>query len=154
MFFAMQGKVWAQELGETQCSAAIPFYSPNLYKVDTTRTSATLFFTVPKDTITGYTISYGLTQDATGSLTHFTEQSQNGTIIFTVDNLLLDATYYFRVRSENGCANGPWSAIRQSNYPHSTGPHLPTTAGETNYILWIGAAGIICSFVGVAVLML
>lgn len=151
-FAAASSKVFAQELGETQCSAAIPVSSPNIVKVDTTPTSATVFFTLQNDTITGYTIAYGLTQDASDKTRFYTLQ-QGSSVALTVDNLLLDANYYFRVRTENGCAHGPWSAIRQSNYPNSTGPRLPTTAGENNYLLWIGLAGIVCSFLGGMVLI-
>lgn len=152
-FAAASSKVFAQELGQIVCSSAIPVVSPNLYKVDTTHTSATIFFTAPQDTITAYTVSYGLTQDATGYTTQFVESPQNGNIIFTLSNLLPDATYFFKVRSENNCAHGPWSAIRESNYPFSIGPRLPTT-GQTNYFLWIGLAGAVSTFVGIAVFIL
>lgn len=152
VFFAVQGKVFAQELGEAACNSAIPAYSPSIYKVDTTRTSATIFFTLSQEKVTGYTISYGLTQDAAGN-TRFFSLQQGSTVVLTVDNLLLDAHYYFRVRSENGCAHGPWSAIRQSNYPNSMGPRLPTTAGESNDILWIGLTGIVVAFMGGVVLV-
>lgn len=140
--------VHAQELGETTCNSAIPVESINLFKVDTTRTSATIFFTLPKDTITGYTVSYGLLSDATGYSEHFIAEPHNNVVMFTVDNLAEDATFYFKVRSENGCASGPWSTIRQSGYPNNNEPRLPTTAGESNYILWIGLAGIVCSLLG------
>lgn len=142
---------FAQELGETSCPATIPVNAPNIVKVDTTRTSATVFFTLPQEKVTGYTIAYGLTQDASDN-TRFFSLQQGSSVALTVDNLLLDANYYFRVRSENGCAHGPWSAIRQSNYPNSIGPRLPTTAGESNF-LWVGLAGIVACLVGGIVLV-
>lgn len=152
VFLAVHGNVFAQELGDTKCAATAPLYAPNITKVDTTRTSAIVFFTVQKDTITGYTIAYGLTQDASDATRFFSVQ-QGSTVALAVDNLLLDANYYFRVRTENGCAHGPWSIIRQSNYPNSTGPRLPTTAGESNEFLWIGLAGIVTMVMGGTVLL-
>ena len=153
VFSLMPRIVLAQELGETACNATIPTESLNLYKVDTTQSSATIFFNEPTDNVTGYTVSYGFTQDATGYTQQFIAQPYNGVVMFTLTNLAPDATFYFKVRSENGCAHGPWSAIRQSGYPNSKGLRLPTTADESYSMVWIGVGGVVVAALGLIALV-
>lgn len=147
---ASAGVVVAQE---KPCSDSLPVYSPNLYKVDTTQTSATIFFIEPKDKLTGYTLSYGLGSDATGYTQQFIAASYNETVMFTLNNLAPDAVFYFKVRSENGCAHGPWSAIRASNYPNSKSPRLPTTADESYSLVWLGLCGMAITLLGAMIVV-
>ena len=103
------------------CTNSIPQSAPNLFRIDTTKDSATLYFS-PISNISQYYISYSTNQTAeehgvTASL------SSSGVQSFTVSDLQPTTTYYFKVRGQNGCMPGPWSNI-QSGITVSNPPAL------------------------------
>lgn len=82
---------------------------PDLFQINTTRTTATLYFT-PLSETSRYIISYS-------TLPHAEEHGadvvlgQNGVQHFTVELLSPNQTYYFKVRGQNNCRVGDWSRI-------------------------------------------
>ena len=91
------------------CSDAPPASTPNLFQINTTNTTAKLFFTPIANTNHFY-ISFSSNNLAEGngadvSLAH--EGVQN----FTINLLKPNTTYYFKVRGQNGCMPGEWSNI-------------------------------------------
>lgn len=91
------------------CSDQKPLERPNLFQIDYKDGSATLYFTPVKDQISGYQIIYGtkLHQEDFGII--FKNQSKEGVISYTINYLLPNTTYYFRVRPVNNCRFGLFS---------------------------------------------
>ena len=91
------------------CSDSKPATIPNLFQINTTRTSAKLFFT-PIANVNHFIISFSTKLNAEEhgadvSLAH--EGVQN----FTINLLKPNTTYYFKVRGQNGCMPGEWSNV-------------------------------------------
>lgn len=96
----------------TSCSASKPATIPDLFQIDTTTTTAKLFFT-PIDTNDFY-ISFSEAPDAEmhgAAATLAREGVQN----YSVYLLKPHTTYYFKVRGQNGCMPGDWSNIMKIN---------------------------------------
>lgn len=95
------------------CPSSVPSGTPNLYQLDPTTTSITLYFT-PVSGADSYYISYGTTRTANQFATSFSNSNASGAIAYTVGSLQPGTTYYFQVRAGNGCATGNWSTISSS----------------------------------------
>lgn len=105
------------------CEKQAPLEAPNLYQVSKSSTSATLYFVEPSSEFTGYTISYGLDAAAASYSISFNQGRLGGATSYTINDLYQGSTYYFKVRANNGCAAGPWSAnISNVSTLPETGP--------------------------------
>jgi tripartite motif-containing protein 71 len=90
------------------CTNSKPLLIPDLFQINTTKTSAKLFFT-PIDTNQFY-ISFSTKPNAEENgeqVTLLKEGVQSETIYFLKSN----TTYYIKVRGQNGCMPGDWSHI-------------------------------------------
>src|SRR5207244_508639 len=56
-----------------------------------------------------YFVSYGIKDNAIGHGVEFKLSDAKGVIVYTVNKLLPNTKYYFRVRGGNGCTTGDWS---------------------------------------------
>ncbi len=92
-----------------QCQATKPDHAPDLFQIDVTRNSATLYFTPVNNAVTNYTIVYGYSRGDERFGVSFPYGFYNGVISYTVNHLDLNTKYYFRVRADNGCRQGYWS---------------------------------------------
>jgi len=90
------------------CSDQKPSNSPNLFQIDTTESSAKLFFAPVFGSVNKYFISYGLTNNAEGFGIEFSERSSTGVLSYTINSLSPNTTYYFKIRAGNGCMPGDW----------------------------------------------
>lgn len=84
-------------------------HTPDLFQIDVGPTSATLHYTSVNQTVTDYFISY---TQIKGQLQHGTFTSQNrskGVLSYTINHLLPNTIYYFKVRGQNDCAAGEYS---------------------------------------------
>lgn len=92
------------------CDSTKPLERPNLFQIDYKDGSATLYFTPVKDQITDYQIVYGtkLHQEDFGII--FKSQFKEGVISYTINYLMPNITYYFRVRAVNNCRFGLFSS--------------------------------------------
>lgn len=109
---------------DTSCSYEQPVKVPDLFQIDTSSTSAKIFFS-PADYDT-YTISFSTNPDAiehNATVTLYREGVQN----YQVNLLKPGTTYYFKVRTQNGCATGNWSNIMSAVTPRQ---------GLSNTIKW------------------
>lgn len=94
------------------CSNSKPESTPDLFQIDTTETTAKLYFTPIMHT-TQYYISYSENTSAEehGALVSL---GSDGVQSYTVEKLIPNKTYYFKVRGQNGCTPGDWSTIRSA----------------------------------------
>lgn len=66
-----------------------------------------LFFTEADDPVSYYAVEFGL--ESGKYIFGNNSIGPKGTRTYTVNHLLPNTTYYFKVRAGNGCAPGPWS---------------------------------------------
>lgn len=107
---------------------AQPEYAPDLFQIDSTQNTSTLFFT-PILHNSQYYISYSTnpTAEEHGALVTL---GSEGVQQFTVELLSPYTTYYFKVRGQRGCMPGPWSNIKEAS-THSFVP-VPTPIVKKN----------------------
>jgi hypothetical protein len=91
------------------CSNKKPTQRPDLFQIDATKNSATLYFTPVNDEITQYTIIYGYAKDDQRFGISFPYGKSEGVIKYTINYLSPNMEYYFRVRPDNGCRQGLYS---------------------------------------------
>jgi hypothetical protein len=91
------------------CSNKRPTQRPDLFQIDATKNSATLYFTPVNEEITQYTIIYGYTKDDQRFGISFPYGKSEGVIKYTINYLSPNMKYYFRVRPDNGCRQGLYS---------------------------------------------
>lgn len=95
--------------GPSVCNNLPPLFSPDLFHIDATSTTATLYFTPVNNYMAGYYIAYGLSLGDNQYGVEFPAKPSSGAIPYTIKALAPDTTYYYSVRAGNGCATGPWS---------------------------------------------
>ncbi len=140
------------------CSDPAPVGAPTLYQVNLTGNSATIYF-VPVSGASSYYVSYGPNSNADSFGVSFNNSQTNGAVEYTINNLY-PASWYFRVRGQNGCMPGNWSNTLSSNgvlttsvLGASTGPEvlgLSYTSGDNTlpYALQ-SILALICASIGV-----
>jgi hypothetical protein len=91
------------------CTDQAPSNAPNLFQIDTTADTATLYF-APATETSDYYVSFSENEAAEE---HGAELSldYDGVQQFTVEQLNPNTTYYFKVRGQNGCMPGEWSQV-------------------------------------------
>lgn len=94
------------------CTDLTPVSVPDLFQIDTTNDSATLYFT-PIIEDNKYFISYSTSENAEEHGAEVILGTQ-GVQSYTVNLLNPNTTYYFKVRGQNGCQPGQWSNIKFS----------------------------------------
>lgn len=94
------------------CTDLAPVSVPDLFQIDTTNDSATLYFT-PTIEDNKYFISYSTSENAEEHGAEVILGTQ-GVQSYTVNLLNPNTTYYFKVRGQNGCQPGQWSNIKFS----------------------------------------
>lgn len=91
------------------CGSWPPLGTPNLFQIDTSKNSATLYFMPVTDYLSYYFIAYGYKEGDWRFGTQFDSTQKNGVIKYTINELKPNMTYYFQVRGGNGCKPGKWS---------------------------------------------
>ncbi len=92
------------------CSANKPVGAPQLFQIDTTGVNAKLHFS-PINGASNYFIAYGYAAGDERFGTEFSLGNTGTAINHTINALEPNTTYYFKVRSGNGCMPGDWSNI-------------------------------------------
>jgi len=95
--------------GTPSCQMDKPSSAPDLFQIDTTDTTAHLFFTPISNTNRFY-VSYStreIAEEYGAEITLAREGVQN----FMVELLHPSTIYYFKMRGQNGCMPGDWSII-------------------------------------------
>lgn len=91
------------------CSNTPPSAIPDLFQINTTKNTATLYFTPAGNPHNSYTISYGYDDNIERFGTGFSKQSSDGVQSYTINALSPNTKYFFKIKANNGCMPGPWS---------------------------------------------
>jgi len=86
------------------CTDFKPSSSPDLFQIDVSYNSATVFFTPVNSNTDKYFISYGFSENDERFGVEF-----KGVLSYTIQSLEPKTKYYFRIRAGNGCKTGEWS---------------------------------------------
>lgn len=100
---------YPSKVSAASCGAVKPDHAPDLFQINTTKNSATLYFTPVNNAVTNYTIIYGLQKGEARYWVSFPFGVYDGVIDYKINHLAPNTKYYFRVRADNGCRNGYWS---------------------------------------------
>ncbi len=93
-----------------ECSNSAPTGLPNLFQVSASDNTVTVYFAPVSGQDSGYTISYGINNNADSYTTSFNYTDKGGAVPYTI-NYLFPGTWYFKVRGQNGCMPGEWSGV-------------------------------------------
>lgn len=96
-------------ISSPSCNDQPPTNAPDLFQIDRFLKSAKLYF-APSSRISEYFISYSTAEKAEehGIMVSL---HYDGVQSYTINDLLSNMTYFFKVRGQNGCATGDWSQI-------------------------------------------
>jgi len=94
------------------CSDSKPAGSPDLFKIDTAKDSAILYFS-PVSNTSKYYISYS-TNSSAEEYGVEVNLGREGVQNYTINFLSTGTTYYFKVRGQNGCMPGNWSDVKSA----------------------------------------
>ena len=97
---------------DTSCRDQKPSHAPDLYYINRTPNSITLYFAPAGTPYDKYNISYGVNSDASDASMEFSQSVVGGAIVHILTGLSPTTDYYFKVRGKNGCADGDWSSSR------------------------------------------
>lgn len=128
------------------CTDAVPTDAPNLYQVNASSSSATLYFAQPASQFDAYSISYGLTQSADAYSVTFNMGRLDGAVKYTVNDIFPKTNYFFKVRANNGCASGPWSNTLGTNIKGAGS--LPETGPQIS-LFGIALGGVALTLTGI-----
>lgn len=96
----------------TPTCATTPSGAPNLFQINTTNKSATVYFS-PVGSAQNYLISYGFDSNA-NQFNVFTNQgASSGVLSYTVNELPINSAVYFKIYAQNNCGQGNWSNTMQ-----------------------------------------
>ena len=104
------------------CTKAVPVGPPDLFEIDTTKDSATLYFAPPPMPYSNFYVAYSTKPDSWQFGTQYDQGFSSGALRFTIHALSANTTYYFRVRPGNGCAPGSWGNTMKATTTSSTYP--------------------------------
>lgn len=118
----------------SQCNAQTPGYkAPYIYQaIPESRSSIRLYFTDADKPMDHYALQYGLkSHEYIYGAVSF---GKHGDRTFLVEHLKPNTTYYFQMRSGNGCATGRWSNEISAKTPlfgFGLSPYTPVEYQET-----------------------
>ncbi len=92
-----------------ECTQTKPVSKPDLFQINTTKDTATLYFTPVSKPVSAYQISYGYDDKVERFGTSFSPTGNDGVQTYTINSLSPNTAYFFKVRASNGCMPGDWS---------------------------------------------
>lgn len=92
------------------CTNQAPSSAPNLYQINVTSTTATVYFSPAGSPYDRHYISYGSGNNSEGNGVEIMTSQSSGAISYQVTQLSPGNVYTFKVRGGNGCEPGPWSS--------------------------------------------
>lgn len=94
-----------------QCTDTTPVGVPVLYQIDTTTTTAALYFTPVNSGIIDYRVTYDYKEGADRFGVIFRAYPSSGALRYEIGALTPATTYYFKVVAGNGCTVGGFSGV-------------------------------------------
>lgn len=91
------------------CTNQAPSTAPNLYEIDTTNTTAMIYFAPAGNPYDYHYISFGQGNNTEGYGGQINTSQSPGALSYKVNFLSPSTVYTFKVRGGNGCKPGPWS---------------------------------------------
>ena len=91
------------------CSDSQPIHAPDLFQINTTSTTASLYFTSVSQQVSDYVIAFGYSSGDQRFGGAIGNNVREGVILYSVQSLSPNTTYYLKVRAQNGCMPGEWS---------------------------------------------
>jgi hypothetical protein len=98
----------SNSLSSTACSNVLPGGTPDLFQIDATGTTATLYFSPVSSNADRYTVVFGYSSGDDRFNTSLQHGPDSGVLSYTLNSLSPNSTYYVRVRADNGCKPGSW----------------------------------------------
>ena len=112
------------------CSDPAPNGAPHLFQINTTSTTATLYFAPAGSPYSSFYVAFGNGAADEGYGGGFNHGYSQGALSYTVYLLSPGTTYTFKVRAGNGCTAGRWSADMSvktlGRYSRGTVMYYPT----------------------------
>lgn len=101
------------------CPNSKPDHAPDLFQIDMTHTTATVYFAPVKNSVTDYLIMYGYARGQNDFGVTIPSGQYDGVMNYTINSLNPNTEYYFRVIALNGCRYGYWSdsMSARTNWP-------------------------------------
>jgi len=96
--------------GSNTCNDQPPASAPNLFQINTTGSSAQLYFAPARGPYSSYNVSFGDGTKDEGYGAGFSLSQTSGALKYDVYKLKPNTRYTFKVRAGNGCKAGPWSS--------------------------------------------
>jgi Fibronectin type III domain len=90
------------------CSTSVTTGVPDLFEIHTTKNTATLYFAPPPMPYSNFYIAYSTKSDSWQYGTQYDQGFSSGVLRVTINALQPNTTYYFKIRSGNGCMAGNW----------------------------------------------
>lgn len=134
---------------QTLCDKTAPFNKPDLFQIDTSNTTATLHFTPPNDTYTKFRIVYGLSEGDERYGVDYIQGNTTGALTYIVNDLSPGTTYYFKIRADNDCAEGQWSAWKSAT---TKGGTINSTATGSSSVTRLPTAGNVLGFAFIGII--
>lgn len=101
------------------CGDLAPTSSPDLFQVNVTKTTATMYF-VPAANATKYFVSYGNGDTTEQHGIEFETGHSSGVLSYTINHLSPGNTYSFKIRGGSGCMPGGWSNVMKVSTSQSS----------------------------------
>lgn len=118
----------------TSCTTLPPENAPDLFAVSPQgSTSVILYFAPVSGSHSGYTVAYGTGSGADQFAVSFDNNETSGAVAYTIHELF-PATWYFKVRGNNGCMPGGWSQTVSLKLGQvSSGSSYTVSSSEPSY---------------------
>ena len=107
-----QSSSGSSNASSTPTCATTPNGSPNLFQINTTNKSATVYFS-PVGSAQNYLISYGFDSNADQFNVFINQGASSGVLYYSVNELPTNSAVYFKVYAQNNCGQGNWSNTMQ-----------------------------------------
>lgn len=105
------------------CDSQIGIGSPDIFEIQTSNTSATIYFSPPQNPYSSFYIAYSTKNTYWEYGIEFNQSYSSGAIGYKINALNPNTLYYFQSRAGNGCASGTWGNVLSAKTTNSVTTH-------------------------------